>query len=78
MTNKKILILTLEEYGYDLSKLIFPVDGLVLAISEAMDRARLDQADIIIKTIEERTKRVGMFYANEEKTYSLIKKAKTK
>lgn len=74
MENKKILKLTLEEYGYELDKLIYPVDGLVMAITEAMDRARLDQCDKAVKNIEQRTKRIGMFYANEEKTYNLIKK----
>lgn len=74
MKNEKILKLTLEEYGYDLGKLIFPVDGLVMAINEAMNRARLDQCDKIIKKIDERTNRLGMFYANEEKTKKLIKK----
>ena len=49
MTNKKILKLTLEEYGYELDKLIYPVDGLVMAISEAMDRARIDQCNKVIK-----------------------------
>lgn len=49
MTNKKILKLTLEEYGYDLSKLIFPSNGLVMAITEAMDRARRDQCETIKK-----------------------------
>jgi hypothetical protein len=74
MGNKKILKLTLEEYGYQLDKLIYPVDGLLMAISEAMDRARLDQCDKIVKKIEQRTNRIGAFYANEEKTYDLIKK----
>lgn len=74
MKNEKILKLTLEEYGYNLDKLIYPVDGLVMAISEAMDRARLDQCDKIVKKIQERTNRVGIFYADSEKTYNLIKK----
>jgi hypothetical protein len=74
MENKKILKLTLEEYGYELDKLIFPADGLIMAISVAMDRARLDQCDKVVKKIEQRTNRIGMFYANEEKTYNLIKK----
>ena len=74
MTNKKILKLTLEEYGYELDKLIYPVDGLIMAISEAMDRARIDQCNKVIKKIEQRTSIIGMFYANEEKTYNLIKK----
>ena len=74
MENKKILKLTLEEYGYELDKLIFPDAGLIMAISEAMDRARLDQCDKVVNKIEQRTNRIGMFYANEEKTYNLIKK----
>lgn len=74
MDNKKILKLTLEEYGYELDKLIYPVDGLIIAISDAMDRARLDQCNKVVKKIEKRTNRIGMFYANEEKTYNLIKK----
>lgn len=74
MENKKILKLTLEEYGYNLEDLIFPVDGLVMAISEAMDRAKIEQCNKVCKKIEDRTKRIGMFYANEEKTYNLIKK----
>ena len=74
MKNEKILKLTLEEYGYELDELIFPADGLIMAISEAMNRARLDQCDKAIKRIEQKTTRIGMFYANEEKTYKLIKK----
>ena len=74
MDNKKMLKLTLEEYGYSLDNLTYPVDGLIMAISEAMDRARLDQCDKIVKRIEQRTNKAGMFYANEEKTYNLIKK----
>jgi hypothetical protein len=74
MGNKKILKLTLEEYGYDLSKLIYHDYGLVMAILEAMNRARLDQCDKIVKKIEQRTKRIGMFYANEEKTKKIINK----
>lgn len=74
MVNKKILKLTLEEYGYELDKIIHPVDGLIMAITEAMDRARLDQCGKVIKKIEQRTNRIGMFYANEEKTYNLINK----
>jgi hypothetical protein len=74
MKNEKILKLTLEGYGYNLEKFIFPADELIMAISEAMDRARLDQAGEAIKRIQERTKRVGSFYANEETTYNLIKK----
>ena len=69
-----MLKLTLEEYGYSLDNLTYPVDGLIMAISEAMDRARLDQCDKIVKRIEQRTNKAGMFYANEEKTYNLIKK----
>ncbi len=49
MTNNKILKLTLEEYGYDLKDIIFPSEGLKMAICEAMDRARHDQAEIIRK-----------------------------
>jgi hypothetical protein len=45
MTDKKILKLTLEEYGYDLTKLIYPADGLIMAIVEAMDRARRNEID---------------------------------
>jgi len=74
MINKKILKLTLEEYGYDLGKLIFPAEGLIMAISEAMDRARLDQCDKIVKNIEKRTNKIGMFYADEEITKKIIKK----
>lgn len=74
MKNEKILKLTLQEYGYELENLIYPADGLIMAISEAMNRARLDQCDKIVKKIEQRTHRIGMFYANEEKTYKLIKK----
>lgn len=74
MKNEKILKLTLEEYGYNLEKFIFPVDGLIMAISEAMDRARLDQADIIVKKIKTRTLRTGMDYADSEAITKLIKK----
>lgn len=54
MENEKILKLTLEEYGYELDKLIYPVDGLVMAISEAMDRARFDQLEQEIKKIKKK------------------------
>ena len=32
MKNEKILKLTLEEYGYELDKLIFTANGLIMAI----------------------------------------------
>lgn len=74
MGNKKILKLTLEEYGYNLDELISPVDGLLMAILEAMDRARLDQCDKIVKKLNQRVDRVGMFYVNDVNTYKIIKK----
>ena len=46
---ENINVVLLEEYGYQLDKLIYPVDGLLMAISEAMYRARLDQCDKIVK-----------------------------
>lgn len=38
MTARKILKLTLEEYGYNLKDLIYPKEGLEMAIVEAMNR----------------------------------------
>ena len=38
MKANKTLKLTLEEYGYKLSDLIFPSEGLEMAIVEAMER----------------------------------------
>jgi hypothetical protein len=49
MTNDKILKLTLEEYGYDLNDIIFPSEGLKMAIYEAMNRARHNQVEIVVK-----------------------------
>ena len=74
MTNNKILKYTLEEYGYSLEDIIFPSEGLKMAIEEAMNRARCDHAEKVIKEIEKRTEKIGMFWANEEKTKSIIKK----
>lgn len=51
MKNETILKKTLEEYGYDLEKMIFPVDGLIMAISEAMNRARHDEYGKVLKNI---------------------------
>ena len=42
MTAKKTLKLTLEEYGYKLSDLIYPPNGLEMAIVEAMERHAKD------------------------------------
>lgn len=38
MKSKTTLKLTLEEYGYNLSNYIYPVNGLEMAIQEAMER----------------------------------------
>ncbi len=38
MKAEKVLKLTLEEYGYKLSNLIYPSNGLGMAIEEAMQR----------------------------------------
>jgi hypothetical protein len=40
MTDRKILKLTLEEYGYNLSDYITPSNGLEMAILEAMKRSK--------------------------------------
>jgi hypothetical protein len=45
MTAKKTLKLTLEEYGYKLSDLIFPTEGLEMALVEAMERHAQFKAD---------------------------------
>jgi hypothetical protein len=74
MENKKILKLALEKYGYKLDDSTIFTNSLIIPVLEAMDNARLDQCNKVVKKIEQRTNRIGMFYANEEKTYNLIKK----
>lgn len=76
MTNRKILKLTLEEYGYSLDKLIFPSDGLKMAIEEAMNRARYDHAEKVVKEIEKRSLKIGFFDADSERATNIIKKIK--
>jgi hypothetical protein len=76
MTNNKILKSTLKEYGYDLNDIIFPSEGLKMAICEAMDIARYDQAEIIIKNIKKKTEQGGFFDADSEKAKKIIRKLK--
>jgi hypothetical protein len=76
MTNNKILKTTLEEYGYKLKDIIFPSEGLEMAITEAMDRARYDHAEKVVKEIERRSLKIGFFDADSERATSIIRKIK--
>jgi hypothetical protein len=76
MTNNKILKITLEEYGYKLKDIIFPSEGLEMAITEAMDRARYDHAEKVVKEIERRSLKIGFFDADSERATNIIRKIK--
>ena len=76
MTNNKILKITLEEYGYKLKDIVFPSEGLEMAITEAMDRARYDHAEKVVKEIERRSLKIGFFDADSERATSIIRKIK--
>ena len=71
MKDEKILHNTLEEYGYDLKKLIFPAEGLINAICEAMERSRRDHAENVIKNIK---KLNTATWADSEKVEKIIRK----
>lgn len=72
MKNSKTLRLTLEEFGYDLDKLMFPINGLESAICEAMDRAKLEHAEKIAKKL----KSITPIYTDSEKAQQIILKLK--
>lgn len=76
MTDKQILKLTLEEYGYELDNLMFTHLWLEIAVLEAMERAKKEHTERIIKQIDKRTEKIGMFFANETKSKEFIRKVK--
>jgi hypothetical protein len=74
MTNNKILATTLKENGYD--KCIIKGSGFWKSIEEAMDRARYDHAEKVVKEIERRSLKIGFFDADSERATSIIRKIK--
>jgi hypothetical protein len=75
MNNRSILKLTLEEYSYKLSDLIYPAESLEMAILDAMERA-CDNAVLKCKKRIKKDIRKSreLFYAESFKMDKIIDK----
>jgi hypothetical protein len=74
MTNNKILATTLKENGFE--EFVNKGSGFWNTIIEAMDRARYDHAEKVVKEIERRSLKIGFFDADSERATSIIRKIK--
>lgn len=71
MKNSTILKKVFKDFGESIDDL---TGNQLIAIEEAMQTARQDKADKIIKEIENRTNKIGCFWADEEKAKNIILK----
>jgi len=71
MKNETIIKKVFKDFGEDFEYL---TGSQILAIEECMLLARQDKANRVIKEIENRTNKVGCFWANEERTKKIILK----
>lgn len=71
MTNNKIIKEVFKDFGESVDDLTV---SQLIAINEAMNIARQDKANRVIKEIEKRTLKIGFFNADEERTKNIILK----
>lgn len=71
MKNETIIKRVFKDFGENLNDL---TGNQLFAIEECMLLSRVDKANKIIKEIENRTNKIGHFYADEERTKKIILK----
>jgi len=71
MKNESIIKKVFKDYGENFNDL---TGNQLLAIEECMLLSRQDKANRVIKEIEYRTKKIGHFWADEEKAKNIILK----
>lgn len=71
MKNETIIKRVFKDFGENFNDL---TGSQLLAIEECMLLARQDKANRVIKEIENRTNKVGCFWADEERTKKIILK----